>query len=84
MAEPACRLLTLCGPGGVGKSRLALEVAAQHRAAYAEIAFVALAPITDPSLVVATIAQTLGVRENRDQQPIDRLAGKGPGASPDV
>ncbi|MFN8516289.1 MAG: BTAD domain-containing putative transcriptional regulator [Chloroflexia bacterium] len=74
LANPACRVLTLTGPGGVGKTRLALEAAAQQRAAYAEIAFVALAPLSDPSLVIATIAQTLGVRENRDQRPIDRLA----------
>ena len=74
LADPACRLLTLTGPGGVGKTRLALEVAAQQRAAYPEVAFVVLASITDPSLVVTTIAQALGVRENRDQRPIDRLA----------
>jgi predicted ATPase len=48
----------------VGKTRLALQVTADLRAPFAAaVAFVALAPIADPARVVATIAQTLGVRE---------------------
>lgn len=64
------RLVTLIGIGGVGKTRLALEAA---RASLAEghfpdgVAFVALAPLGDPDLVVPTIAGSLGLREEQGQ-----------------
>jgi hypothetical protein len=68
------RLLTLTGPGGVGKTRLALAVAAQVAAdTDRAVRVVALASITDPSLVAPTIAQALGVRETGDQPLIDSL-----------
>lgn len=66
LQEPGVRLLTLTGPPGTGKTRLSLAAAAQlaASAAFVEGAFfVPLAPITDPDLVVVTIAQTLGVAE---------------------
>ena len=58
------RLLTLTGPGGTGKTRLALQVAAETLRDYADGAFfVDLAPVTDPGLVPAVIARAVGVAE---------------------
>ncbi|HZG65452.1 MAG TPA: NB-ARC domain-containing protein, partial [Herpetosiphonaceae bacterium] len=58
------RLVTLTGPGGTGKTRLALEAAATLLDMYEDgVFFVGLAPVDEPGLVGATIAQTLGVRE---------------------
>jgi predicted ATPase/class 3 adenylate cyclase len=59
------RLVTLTGPGGTGKTRLALQAAADLIDAFADGAwFVGLSPLADPSLVVPAIAQVLGVRES--------------------
>jgi excisionase family DNA binding protein len=70
------RLLTLTGPGGVGKTRLAQAAAAEVAALFPGGAwFIGLAPITDPALVVPTIARALGVREGGGDEPlVDRLA----------
>ena len=58
------RLVTLTGPGGVGKTRLALRVAEELAAEFADgVRFVALASIWDPALVVSTIAKALGIKE---------------------
>ena len=57
------RLLTLTGPGGIGKTRLAVEAAAAVLDRFEHgVCFVALGSISDPLLVARTIAQTLGVR----------------------
>ncbi|MFN8495543.1 MAG: NB-ARC domain-containing protein [Caldilineaceae bacterium] len=57
-------VLTLTGPGGIGKTRLAVQVAANSLDHFVDgVYFVSLAPISDPDLVSATLAQTLGVRE---------------------
>jgi len=57
-------LLTLVGAGGVGKTRMALEVADRIGAGFADgVCFVELAPVTDPSLVVRTVAGALDVHE---------------------
>jgi transcriptional regulator with XRE-family HTH domain len=62
--EPATRLLTLVGPGGVGKTHLALAVAAAVQGDYPDgAAFVDLAPVRDGRLVPATISWALDVRE---------------------
>ncbi len=58
------RLVTLTGPGGTGKTRLSLQVAADALDMFQHgVWFVSLAPIGTPDLVAATIAQALGVRE---------------------
>ncbi|MFL5759776.1 MAG: tetratricopeptide repeat protein [Thermomicrobiales bacterium] len=58
------RLLTLTGPCGVGKTRLALQVAEELAGDFPDgIWFVPLAPVRDPNLVTATVAGTIGVRE---------------------
>ena len=68
------RLLTLTGPGGVGKTRLGLQVAAELLDDFADgVFFVPLAPLVDPHLVPATIAGTLGVREEGERPLVDRL-----------
>src|SRR5947209_12701496 len=65
---PQVRLLTLTGTGGVGKTRLALQVANSLLNDFAEgVCFVSLAPISGPGLVLPTIAQTLGLWEAGDR-----------------
>jgi predicted ATPase len=67
-------LLTLTGPGGVGKTRLALQVAADLVTEFPDgIGFVDLAPVRHPDLVVSAIAQTVGVGQQGDQPLADRL-----------
>jgi class 3 adenylate cyclase len=59
------RLVTLTGPGGTGKTRLGLQVAAELLDDFADGSyFVDLAPISDPDLVATALAQTLGVKES--------------------
>jgi predicted ATPase/DNA-binding CsgD family transcriptional regulator len=69
------RLLTLTGPGGVGKTRLALHIAADVGGAFADgVQFVDLASITKPDLVAPTIAHVLGVRDTGGSPVADRLS----------
>ena len=68
------RLLTLTGPGGSGKTRLALQAAAEMIEHFQDgVFFVALAPITDPGLVASTIAQSLGIPETSGRSIVDSL-----------
>jgi predicted ATPase/class 3 adenylate cyclase len=68
------RLLTLTGPGGTGKTRLSLQLAAEVVSDYPDgVFFVPLGPIQDPGLVGAAIVQALGLREAPNQPPAERL-----------
>ena len=68
------RLLTLLGMGGLGKTRLSLQVAAEVMAEYPDgVWFLDLAPIRDPALVLSEAAQVLGVREEPDRPLVQTL-----------
>ena len=69
------RLLTLTGPGGVGKTRLALALGRGLGDVFGgDIWFVPLAPLADPALVPGAIAQAVGVREAEGDALVERLA----------
>ena len=69
-------LLTLTGPGGIGKTRMALQVAAESLEEFSDgVFFVNLAPLADSRLVIPTIAYTLGLREAGGQPIADTLQG---------
>ncbi len=61
LADPAARLITLVGPGGVGKTRLALELARARAAEGARVLFVGLAAVRNAAFVAPAIAEALGV-----------------------
>jgi predicted ATPase/DNA-binding CsgD family transcriptional regulator len=72
--DGAPRLVTITGPGGVGKTSLALHVAREAQDAFADgVFFISLAPISDPTLVVPTIAQALNLPESPRRMWLDSL-----------
>jgi non-specific serine/threonine protein kinase len=75
LLDQAVPLLTLVGPAGVGKTRLALVIGQQTEAAFAHGAvFVNLAPVTDPDRVLAAMALALGVHATGDRPLAEQVA----------
>ena len=73
-ARHATRLLTLTGPGGIGKTRLAIEAADDLEREYADgVRFVHLAPIGDPAMVPAALAGALGLTETARLPVLDSV-----------
>jgi predicted ATPase len=68
LSRPATRLVTIMGAGGVGKTRLALDIASAALASWPDgVFFIPLATIRDPELVLTTIARTFGIAERGTQ-----------------
>ncbi len=79
--DPTVRLVSLVGPGGMGKTRVALEAASAYRdgvegVADADVWFVDLTPIEDPDLVVDLVATAFGVRPEGDADLLDLLVAR--------
>jgi len=68
------RLVTLTGPGGVGKTRLAIQTAVDIANDFPDgVHFISLVAITDPALVMPTVAQSLGLWQSGEASPLERL-----------
>ncbi|WP_314505866.1 DUF4062 domain-containing protein [uncultured Microbacterium sp.] len=67
LSSPGVRIVTIVGPGGIGKSRLAIDVAEAIAAGGREVAFATLESVTSPDRVISVIARAVGVRETGDE-----------------
>ncbi|HEX2342933.1 MAG TPA: tetratricopeptide repeat protein [Vicinamibacterales bacterium] len=76
MDEPHVRILTLTGPGGSGKTRIALQVMTELAAAGAVTAFVPLGALPGPALIVPALVTALGVTETGARAPLDSVAAE--------
>ena len=68
LRDPTCRLVTLVGPGGIGKTRLAIEAAGRQIDAFDGVFFVALDSLHSPQAVLPAIAGALGLAPGQDQE----------------
>lgn len=74
LGQPDCRLLTLVGPGGMGKTRLAQALAADQQAAFAHgVAFVALAALSSPEFIMPALVHTLDLASADSTTPKTQL-----------
>jgi predicted ATPase/DNA-binding SARP family transcriptional activator len=74
LADPACRLLTITGPGGMGKTQLALQTARGHAAIYADgAAFVTLADVASVDLLTSSIASGVELTFSGAADPVEQL-----------
>jgi predicted ATPase/tRNA A-37 threonylcarbamoyl transferase component Bud32 len=72
--DPSVRLITLSGPGGTGKTRLALAVAERAAVAASQrVVFVSLANLQDPALLLPTVARELGIGDVAAQSPLEAI-----------
>jgi predicted ATPase/DNA-binding CsgD family transcriptional regulator len=76
LLDEAVPLLTLTGPGGVGKTRLAQTIVQEVAEHFADgVVWVELAPVGDHALVVPVIAQTIGLRDSSERPAVEQLVG---------
>lgn len=74
LAQPETRLVTLVGPGGMGKTRLAVRVAQQYGTRFSQgVVFVPLQPVQSPDLIISTIANAVGISLTSQTDPKTQL-----------